>query len=357
MALVGVDFNKGDRRPACVQRMHHRARFAGGKEPVRREGHHAKARARALEGLGQRAIVFRDVEIIHGAGDIEIGVRVKALDEARALMAQIALDLKIRIEGESGRGAVLQLAPEFALQGFIRKVSDMGRHARHREALEGAHTVVEITPGAPFGIGHHGLTAHFMEGDVLRGVTRRRRDGHGAEDALGIGGRPLQHLHAAHGAARHAKELVDAQAVDEHGLSPHHVADRHDRQVEPPGATRRGIDGGGASGAHAAAQHIRADDEIAVGVDGLARAHHDLPPAGLARHRMDIRHMLVARQGVADEHRVGLVRVQGSIGLISDGEGGQIDARIHGQRLVSAEMRHLALGRIDFPQSQITGRF
>jgi hypothetical protein len=126
----------------------------------------------------------------------------------------------------------------------------------------------------------------------------------------------LQHLHAAHGAARHAKELVDAQTVDEHGLGPHHVADRHDRQVEPPGAARRGIDGGGAGGAHAAAQHIRADDEIAVGVDGLARAHHDLPPAGLARHRMNIRHMLVARQRVADEHRIGLVGIERAVGFV-----------------------------------------
>ena len=67
--------------------------------------------------------------------------------------------------------------------------------------------------------------------------------------------------------------------------------------------------------------------------------------------------MLVARQGVADEHRVGFVRVQDAVGLIGDGEGGEIDARIHGKGLVSAEMRHLALGRIDFPQSQITGRF
>ena len=72
---------------------------------------------------------------------------------------------------------------------------------------------------------------------------------------------------------------------------------------------------------------------------------------------MNVRHMLVARQGVADEHCVGLRFVQRPIGLIGDGEGGEIDARVHGKRLVSAEMRHLALGRIDFPQSQITGRF
>ena len=38
--------------------------------------------------------------------------------------------------------------------------------------------------------------------------------------------------------------------------------------------------------AHAAAQHIGADDEEFVGIDRPARPDHTLPPAGLAGHRI-----------------------------------------------------------------------
>ena len=70
---------------------------------------------RALEGVGQHAaVVGREVEIIHGARHVEIGIGVEPLDEAAALVAQVALDLEIGVEGEGRRGAVLQLAAEFA---------------------------------------------------------------------------------------------------------------------------------------------------------------------------------------------------------------------------------------------------
>src|SRR6185437_15114068 len=50
-----------------------------------------------------------------------------------------------------------------------------------------------------------------------------------AAHTIGIGRGPLQHLHAAHRAANHTEQLVDAQMLDQPLLRPHHVSDRDQR--------------------------------------------------------------------------------------------------------------------------------
>ncbi len=71
----------------------------------------------------------------------------------------------------------------------------------------------------PLGVGHHGLAAEFMEGDVLRGMPRRGRDRHGREHPLLVARGPLQHLHAAHRTSDDCEQLLDAEMVDEAHLS------------------------------------------------------------------------------------------------------------------------------------------
>ena len=89
--------------------------------------------------------------------------------------------------------------------------------------------------------------------------------------------------------------------------------------------------------AHAGADHVRADHEIALGVDRPARPDHGLPPARLLGHRMDVGDVLVAGEGVADQHRVAALGVERAVGLIGDLERGEIDAGIEPKRLVHAE--------------------
>jgi hypothetical protein len=56
------------------------------------------------KAFGQNpAVIGGKIEIVHGARRIKIGVRVKQFDEAPALVAQVALDLEIRVEGEGRR--------------------------------------------------------------------------------------------------------------------------------------------------------------------------------------------------------------------------------------------------------------
>jgi hypothetical protein len=64
-------------------------------------------------------MVRGEIEIIHRAGDVEIGIGVEPVDEAQALMAQIALDLEVRIEAEGHLLAVLQLAAELVMQRVV----------------------------------------------------------------------------------------------------------------------------------------------------------------------------------------------------------------------------------------------
>ena len=101
-----------------------------------------------------------------------------------------------------------------------------------------------------------------------------------------------------------------------------------DRQVEAVGLAGLRIDRGRAGRAQAAADHVGADDEEAVGVDDLARADQHIPPARLAGHRIGIGDMLVAGQRMADKDGVRARGVELAIGLVGDLEGRQQGAGV-----------------------------
>ena len=75
---------------------------------------------------------------------------------------------------------------------------------------------------------------------------------------------------------------------------------------EAVGPAGRGVGLDRAGGAHAAAEHVGADHEVALGVERPAGADHQLPPAVLAGDRMRLGGELVAGQRMADQDRVGL---------------------------------------------------
>ena len=82
----------------------------------------------------------------------------------------------------------------------------------------------------PIRVGHDGLPADFVEGDLLRAVPRRGGDRDRRGDRIGIRHRPFERLHAAHRSARDGQQALDAEMVDQHLLQPHHVADRDHRE-------------------------------------------------------------------------------------------------------------------------------
>ena len=179
-----------------------------------------------------------------------------------------------------------------------------------------------------------------MKGDILRGMfgTRGQRDCR--KHPIGKSRGPLQDLHPAHRAARHAKQTFNAQTVQQAGLRAHHVADGDDRKINRPRILGCGIQAGRTRRAHATAQHIGANDKEAVRIKRFSRPHHAGPPTGLAGHRIDIGDMLVARQSVAYQNRIAAILVQRAIGLIGYLPRRQSKAAIEHQGLMGGKMRN-----------------
>ena len=84
--------------------------------------------------------------------------------------------------------------------------------------------------------------------------------------------RPLERPHAAHRAADDARPPLDAERVGERRLDRDLVADRDAREARAPRASRPGAVRRRARSSLAAAEHVRAHDEQAVGVDRATRA-------------------------------------------------------------------------------------
>ena len=71
-----------------------------------------------VKGARQHAaMIGRQIEIIHRAGEIEIGIGVKPLNKRNTLIAQIAFNLKIGIERKCRRVTILQIAARISGAG------------------------------------------------------------------------------------------------------------------------------------------------------------------------------------------------------------------------------------------------
>ena len=266
----------------------------------------------------------REVEQVHRARNSEVGVGVEAANEGAALMVQVALHLEL--VAEQGGRALAQAAAEFAGERFLGDVGDVGRHACHGEAAGRYDSVLLVASAVPIRVGEDGLAPDLMESDVLRRVQRCGGDHGGGADAPGIGRGPLKDLHPAHAAADDAEQALDAEMLDEAGLGADHVADRDRGELGSPGLTARRLarlEGLRPARSHAAAEDVRADNEVAVRVDGTPGAHDALPPPGAARDRVRSRDILIPGQGVADEDGVASAGIEAAVGLISDSELGK----------------------------------
>ena len=116
-------------------------------------------------------------------------------------------------------------------------------------------------------------------------------------------------------------------------LRAHHIPDGDHRERQRPGLPGRGIDVLGARRPHAPSEHIRADQEITLGIEHPARCGQRLPPPRLPGYRMRVGRVLVSAQRVADHDGVGPIRVELAVGLIGDRERTKIDPAIQPQGL------------------------
>src|SRR5262245_47441037 len=134
--------------------------------------------------------------------------------------------------------------------------------------------------------------------------------------------------------------------VEQHGLRADHVPDCDDRKIEAPRLACFRIRGRRPGGTHAGTQDIRTDYEIALGIDRPAWPDHRLPPARFPRDRMHARDMLVSSERMANQHRVGTLRVERSVGLVGNLEWREVYAGVEPERLVGSKIGHQRLTRL-----------
>ena len=153
--------------------------------------------------------------------------------------------------------------------------------------------------------------------------------------ALGKLDAPLQRLHAAKAAADHRRPLADAEIIRQPRLRAHPVGHRNQREIGAVGFAGFGIGRSGTAAAVAAAQIVEGDDEKAVGVDGLARTDHIVPPARVfVVGVVAAGNVVVAGERVADQYRIAFVGIQAAVGFHHQIEARQRAAVLQGKRLV-----------------------
>src|SRR5690606_33722097 len=178
--------NKGDGSSGCIQRVDDHPALPRGEEPVAGEGNYAEACLAVLESVGQTSVMLRrQIEIIHGAGEIEIGIGVETIDEGEPLMAQVALDLEVGIKAERPAVSILQVAAKLAVKRRFRKIGDVRTHARNSQAFARMASLLDIGAATPIRVCHDRLTANLVEGNILCGMPSAGGDGNGEADAFG----------------------------------------------------------------------------------------------------------------------------------------------------------------------------
>jgi len=107
-------------------------------------------------------------------------------------------------------------------------------------------------------------------------------------------------------------------------LGADHILDSDHREAQPIRLTVFSR-GSGASAALAATDHVRADDEEAVGIEHLARPNGFIPPARFFRRvfRIVAGHMGVPTERMADQDGVGAFGIELAVGFVSQRKTGQ----------------------------------
>ncbi|MNF48656.1 hypothetical protein D3C84_299080 [compost metagenome] len=191
-----------------------------------------------------------------------------------------------------------------------------------------------------FGVGEDRLARHFVEGDVLRRQFGGRGNRQAVADAIGVGDAPLHRLHAAQAATDDGSPLRDADAVRQARLAVDPVFHGQHREVGTEWLAGVGVGAARAGGAVAAAKVVQADNEEFVGVDRLAGAYAAVPPTGLAVVRaVETRGVMMAGQGVTDQHGVARRGVQRAVGFVNQVIRWERTAAGQGQGFT--EVRHL----------------
>lgn len=99
VAEIGGEFGVTGAFAGTEERESELAILLGREEPVAGETDDEGLGLDGSEGLLERAVGVGEIELVEGAGDVEIRVGVEAVDKTLALVAQVALDFELDVEG------------------------------------------------------------------------------------------------------------------------------------------------------------------------------------------------------------------------------------------------------------------
>ena len=344
MAEIGVQLGVACPLAGAQQREGDVAVLFRREEPVAGEPDDERLGLHRGEGLLQRALAGH-VEGINCPRDVQVAVRVEAIDEALTLVAQVALDLEFEAR-EAGRGARAlsggrpgrfvrrgfrrrrrgaggrrDRAPppaELAVEAGVAEVRDVRHHARDGEA-DARTAVTRVVAAVPARVLQDGLSPDLVEGNALSALPRGRGHGDHAPDEARVLDGPLECLHSTHGAADDRVQGRDSEGLQPPVLCPHHVPDRHAGKRDPVGAAGGRVDRSRPTGTLAAPDDVGAENEVAVRVDRLARPDQIVPPARFTvAQTVNARAVVVAAQRVANQDRVVARGVEPAIGLVAE---------------------------------------
>ena len=122
--------------------------------------------------------------------------------------------------------------------------------------------------------------------------------------------------------------------VEQHRLGAHHVAHGDDRKIQTPRRSGRRIGRSRTGAAHAAANHVRADNKIPPGIDRTPGSDHSFPPTRFAGHRVVVHRVLIAGERMANKHSIVALGVERAVGLVGDLQRREIDATVEPKRII-----------------------
>ena len=131
--------------------------------------------------------------------------------------------------------------------------------------------------------------------------------------------------------------------IDESHLRIDHVANCDDRKIEAPCLAGGRVKRSWTGRAQAATKDVRTDDKEPVGIDRLAGSDERFPPAGFARHRVDVGDVLIAGECVANQNGVRLGSVEVAVSLVGNHVRVQALPAVELQR--HRHLEHVALRR------------
>ena len=90
-----------------------------------------------VERRGQRSIAGGQIEVVHGLRDVEVRVRVEAVDELAAAVTQIALYFEITEKSNPKASLSRRRRPNFFRMDVVAHVRDVSDHAGYCQSPAG----------------------------------------------------------------------------------------------------------------------------------------------------------------------------------------------------------------------------